>query len=72
MELDAQPDPHGGWNLHLTTQRFTFTPPDQNGRARAGQGHAHVYVDEQKFPARTGRGSSCLLRRLGTVSTPWR
>lgn len=50
VELDAQPDPHGGWNLHLATERFTFTPPDQSGgQARAGQGHAHVYVDEEKF-----------------------
>jgi hypothetical protein len=50
VELEARADPHGGWNLHLSTQRFTFTPPDHSGgQARAGRGHAHVYVDEQKF-----------------------
>jgi hypothetical protein len=49
VELAVVPDEHGGWNLHLTTERFTFTPEQTNGPARAGQGHAHIYLDEMKY-----------------------
>lgn len=48
-ELAVEPDEHGGWNLQLETERFTFTPEQVNGEARGGQGHAHVYVDGEKF-----------------------
>lgn len=49
VELRAQADEHGGWNLQLATERFTFTPDRTGGEARGGQGHAHVYVDDEKF-----------------------
>ncbi|MQA88170.1 MAG: hypothetical protein GEV03_27005 [Streptosporangiales bacterium] len=46
--MQVSPDPVGGWNLHLVTQRFTFAPEHAGGDPRAGEGHAHVYVDDEK------------------------
>lgn len=49
LELEAEPDDHGGWNIHLVTEGFEFTPEETGGSARGGQGHAHLYVDGEKF-----------------------
>ncbi|MGH3681613.1 MAG: hypothetical protein ACRDT2_15385 [Natronosporangium sp.] len=55
LQLEVEPDPHGGWNLRLRSERFTFTPDQTGAQARAGQGHAHVYVDEAKFSRAYGQ-----------------
>ena len=49
VALDVTADEHGGWNLHLRTERFAFTPEKVNREAAGGEGHAHVYVDDEKF-----------------------
>jgi hypothetical protein len=49
VALEVTADEHGGWNLHLRTERFTFTPEQLGGPARGQEGHAHVYVDDQKY-----------------------
>lgn len=49
FELDIEPDPHGGWNIHIDAADFEFTPEQVNGDAAGGRGHAHVYVDDTKF-----------------------
>lgn len=49
IELEVTADEHGGWNLRLRTTGFAFTPAQVGGEARGGQGHAHVYVDGEKF-----------------------
>lgn len=48
VSLEVTADAHGGWNLRLDTDRFAFTPEQINGPAAAGEGHAHVYVDDVK------------------------
>lgn len=41
-------DAHGGWNLHLMTNNFTFTPENSGLEDKIGQGHAHLYVNGVK------------------------
>jgi len=49
VRLRVAEDPAGGWNLHLITERFRFTPERSGGPARAGEGHAHLYLDGEKI-----------------------
>lgn len=49
VALDAQPDAMTGWNLHIRTENFRFAPERVNQAHRAGEGHAHVYVDGKKL-----------------------
>lgn len=48
IELSVDPDPMGGWNLHVDVQHFRFAPARVNGPHRPGEGHAHLYVDGHK------------------------
>lgn len=48
VRLRARPDPHGGWNLHLLTTGFQFTPQHVNQQVRPDEGHAHLYIDGEK------------------------
>lgn len=48
VALIATADPKEGWNLHITTTNFTFTPEQAGGANVPGTGHAHVYVDGVK------------------------
>lgn len=48
-KLEVASDSAGGWNLHLRTQRFQFTPAHAGGKVRAGEGHAHLYIDGEKY-----------------------
>jgi hypothetical protein len=34
-----------GWDLHVTTTNFTWTPENINKAPIADQGHAHLYID---------------------------
>ena len=34
-----------GWNLHITTTNFTFTPEKENQAPVANEGHAHLYIN---------------------------
>ncbi|MFI8326031.1 hypothetical protein [Streptomyces sp. NPDC085529] len=45
VRAEARPDTEGGWNVHLTVERFRFTPESTGGAALAGRGHARVLVD---------------------------
>jgi hypothetical protein len=47
--LDVTEDSHGGWNVHLPTEDFAFTPQDAGGDATGGEGHAHLYLDGEKI-----------------------
>lgn len=49
VRLDVAEDSAGGWNLHLVTERFRFTPQRSGEEARAGEGHAHLYLDGEKI-----------------------
>lgn len=48
VALEASPDPMGGWNVHVRTTHFRFAPENVNKPHRAGEGHAHLYVDGKK------------------------
>jgi hypothetical protein len=45
IAFDASKDSMGGWDIHVTTTNFTFTPEHLNGVPVAGEGHAHLYID---------------------------
>ncbi len=48
LELEVIKDSAAGWNLHLKTENFTFTPEKIDQETDGGEGHAHIYVDGQK------------------------
>ncbi|MGW8764563.1 hypothetical protein ACWGN5_18865 [Streptomyces sp. NPDC055815] len=45
VRAEARPDSEGGWNVHLTVERFRFTPESTGGAALPGRGHARLLVD---------------------------
>ncbi len=45
VRAEARPDGEGGWNIHLTVERFRFTPESTGGAALPGRGHARLLVD---------------------------
>ena len=49
LKLDAIKDTASGWNLHLITENFTFTPENIDQVVDKPEGHAHVYVDGVKI-----------------------
>jgi hypothetical protein len=48
VSLAVVEDAKSGWNVMLTTDKFTFTPEDVNGPNVTGEGHAHLFVDGVK------------------------
>lgn len=49
VSIEVTPDPMGGFNLHTTTGNFTWAPEHASGDHVAGEGHAHVYIDDVKL-----------------------
>ncbi|MFB7590585.1 hypothetical protein [Streptomyces sp. NPDC056169] len=45
VRVEARPDTEGGWNVHLTVERFRFTPDSTGGAALLGRGHARLLAD---------------------------
>ncbi|MEU2230725.1 hypothetical protein ACH4A8_30280 [Streptomyces vietnamensis] len=45
VRAEVLPDSEGGWNVHLTVERFRFTPESTGGAALPGRGHARLLVD---------------------------
>ncbi|WP_432060429.1 hypothetical protein [Streptomyces sp. S1] len=45
VRAEVRPDSEGGWNVHLTVERFLFTPESTGGAAVPGRGHARLLVD---------------------------
>jgi len=43
------PDPVSGYNLHVMTQNFRFAPESASGAHVAGEGHGHIYVNNEKL-----------------------
>ena len=39
----------GGWNLHIMARNFRFAPEHASSEHRAGEGHAHLYVNGKKI-----------------------
>lgn len=49
VRLAAYPDPVSGWNLHIVTENFQFAPQSAGREHVDGEGHAHLYLDDQKI-----------------------
>ena len=48
VRIEIEPDTVTGFNVHLDTEAFTFTPQSAGREHRAGEGHAHLYIDGRK------------------------
>ncbi|MDJ0611599.1 MAG: hypothetical protein QNJ67_21680 [Kiloniellales bacterium] len=48
LEIEIIPDRMSGWNLRIETTNFRFSPGNASGPHRAGEGHAHAYVNGRK------------------------
>lgn len=48
VDMTVQKDKLSGWNIHLKTDHFTFTPGKFGMPHVPGEGHAHLYVDGDK------------------------
>lgn len=48
VNLIVSEDAKSGWNIHLETTNFRFTPLNVNGDNVIGEGHAHLYIDGEK------------------------
>lgn len=46
--VHAMKDSMSGYNLHLMTTNFRFSPEKAGGQNIVGEGHAHLYIDGQK------------------------
>ncbi len=76
VAVHAQKDSHGGWNLHLQTSNFTFSPENSGREDVPGEGHAHLYVNGKKhariyspwFHTSLPKGTSKLRVTLNTNS----
>lgn len=49
IRLMLTPDPSSGWNLHLLTEQFLFSPENASREHVPGEGHAHLYVNGAKL-----------------------
>lgn len=49
VELAITPDTMAGYNLHVITGNFMFTPYLAGKAHEQGTGHAHLYVDGKKI-----------------------
>lgn len=48
ISMEAFKDPMGGWNIHIRTKNFRFTPENAGNEDVPGEGHGHVYVNGKK------------------------
>ena len=49
VQLMVTEDKKSGYNIMIRTENFTFTPENVNGENVAGEGHAHIYVGNEKI-----------------------
>jgi hypothetical protein len=49
IAIDVKKDPTGGFNVQVMTTNFTWTPESASEKHIEGQGHAHVYLANQKI-----------------------
>ncbi|MBB4932286.1 plastocyanin [Lipingzhangella halophila] len=48
VSMEVAEDTDAGWNVHVRAEDFGFTPGKVGEEAREGEGHAHLYVDDEK------------------------
>ncbi len=44
-EIELIKDPMSGWNLHIITKNFQFTPANASSKHVPGCGHAHLMIN---------------------------
>lgn len=49
LAVDLLKDPTAGYNLHIKTSNFAFSPQNASKAHVPGEGHAHVYVNGRKI-----------------------
>jgi len=49
VSLNVEQDAMNGWNVHIVSENFTFTPEKVNQAPSANEGHAHIFVDGYKI-----------------------
>ncbi|MEM9724786.1 MAG: hypothetical protein AAF909_04900 [Pseudomonadota bacterium] len=49
LTISVSKDAMSGWNLKVDVERFAFTPADVNGTNAPNAGHAHIYVNRERF-----------------------
>ena len=49
VSITADPDAHGGVDVHITAVGFRFAPESVDQPHTPGAGHAHIYVDGEKL-----------------------
>lgn len=49
VDIVVHKDPMSGWNVEILTTNFTFSPERASTEHVAGEGHAHIYVDDVKM-----------------------
>ncbi len=49
LNLEAEEDPNGGFNVYLNLSGFQFSPENASKHHIPGEGHAHIYVDGEKL-----------------------
>jgi len=54
LDIALTADPASGWNLHIKTTNFRFSPERASLEHVAGEGHAHVYVNGVKIARHYG------------------
>lgn len=47
--LKVEPDKKSGYNVHVETTNFTFTPENASLEHVMNQGHAHLYINGEKI-----------------------
>lgn len=49
VAIEVSRDAMAGYNLHVMTQNFAFSPRNASSANVTGEGHAHVYVNGEKL-----------------------
>ncbi|MCZ4353900.1 hypothetical protein O4H61_15385 [Roseovarius aestuarii] len=49
IAVELTPDPMDGYNLHVLTKNFAFAPEAAGLEDARGQGHAHVFINNEKL-----------------------
>ena len=49
VSIETSKDSKDGYNIHLVTEHFRFTPELVNNDPVQGEGHAHIYVNGEKI-----------------------
>lgn len=48
VKVFLEKDTKAGYNLHIETQNFTFTPENVNKENVMNEGHAHIFINGEK------------------------